>query len=215
MKGVIFDMDGVIIDSEPIHVKLEKEILEEAGGDYSQIKPTDFMGTTDAELWRTLKERFHLTFSVEELIHIKRERFIANLDQIPLVDHVLAFMATLRARGYKLGLASANNKRAVEAVKDRFGLAKFIDVFIHGELVAKGKPDPEIFLVAAREMGLKPEDCLVIEDTRNGVLAAKRAGMKCIGFRNKNSGAQDLSAADLIVSSYQELTPEEIAHLFE
>jgi len=214
LKGVIFDMDGVIIDSEPVHVKLEREILEEAGGDYSKIKPTDFMGTTDAELWRTLKERFNLALSVEELVNQKRERFIENLDQIPLVDHVLAFMAALRNNGYKLGLASSNNKRAVEAVKNRFGLAKFIDVFINGEIVSKGKPDPEIFLIAAKEMGLKPADCIVVEDTRNGVLAAKKAGMKCIGYRNKNSGVQDLSAADLIVSSYKELTPEDVNNLF-
>ena len=187
MKGVIFDMDGVIIDSVPIHIKLEKELLEECGGDYSKIKHEDFMGTTDTHMWSTFKELFKIELSVEELINMKRERFIENLQQIPLVDNVLDFMTSLRKIGCKLGLASSNNERAVEAVKNRFGLEKFIDVFINGEAVSKGKPHPEIFLTAAKQMGLKPEDCLVIEDTRNGVLAAKAAGMKCIGFQNKNS----------------------------
>lgn len=215
MKGVIFDMDGVIIDSEPIHIKLERELLEEAGGDYSQIQHADFMGTTDAQMWITFTEQFNLTLSVEELVNIKRERFIEYLPQIPLVDNVLDFMASLRRNGCKLGLASSNNERAVEAVKNRFGLERFIDVFINGEAVTKGKPDPEIFLAAVKQMGLEPKDCLVIEDSRNGVLAAKAAGMKCVGFQNKNSGAQDLSAADLIVSSYRDLTIEDLKNLFK
>lgn len=214
MKGVIFDMDGVIIDSEPIHKKLERELLEESGGDYSKINHENFTGTTDAQLWSAFKEQFNLEPSVEELVNIKRERFIANLHQISLVDDVLDFMASLRNIGCKLGLASSNNERAVEAVKDRFGLAEYINVFINGEAVSRGKPDPEIFLTAAKQMGLKPEDCLVIEDSRNGVLAAKAAGMKCIGFQNKNSGEQDLSEADLIVSSYKDLTVEDLKNLF-
>ncbi|NLW56895.1 MAG: HAD family phosphatase [Firmicutes bacterium] len=215
MKGVIFDMDGVIIDSEPIHIKLERELLEECGGDYSKITHADFMGTTDAEMWGTFKEQFKIELSVGELINIKRGRFIENLGQIPLVDNVLAFMASLQSIGCKLGLASSNNESAVEAVKNKFGLEKYIDVFINGEAVTKGKPHPEIFLTAAKQMGLKPEDCLVIEDTKNGVLAAKAAGMKCVGFQNKNSGEQDLSEADLIVSSYKELTIEELKDLFK
>lgn len=215
MKGVIFDMDGVIIDSEPIHMKLERELLEESGGDYSKIKHADFMGTTDAQMWSILKEQFDIELSVEELIKIKQERFTENLHQIPLVDSILDFMESLRDIGCKLGLASSNNERAVEAVKNKFGLAKYLGVFINGTAVSKGKPHPEIFLTAAKHMGLNPEDCLVIEDAKNGVLAAKAAGMKCIGFQNKNSGEQDLSGADLIVSSYKELTIEDMKNLFE
>lgn len=214
MKAVIFDMDGVIIDSEPMHVKLESEILEEFGGDYSKVDLEGFMGTTDAKMWSTFKEQFNLEPSVEELINIKRKRFIENLDYIPLVDDVLDFMAALRDHGYKLGLASSNNEDAVEAIKNKFGLDKYIEVFTNGEAVTKGKPHPEIFLLTAGQFGLKPEECLVIEDSRNGVLAAKAAGMKCVGFRNKNSGVQDLSEADLIVGSYKELTMEAMANLF-
>lgn len=214
LKGVIFDMDGVIIDSEPIHKQLERELLEESGGDYSQIDHAAFMGTTDAQMWGALKEQFNFERSVEELIRLKQERFIAKLDQIPLVDNVLEFMTALRSIGCKLGLASSNNERSVEAIKNKFGLAEYIDVFVHGEAVTKGKPHPDIFLTAAKQMGLAPGDCLVIEDSRNGVLAAKAAGMKCVGFQNKNSKGQDLSEADLIVGSYQELTLESLKSLF-
>ena len=215
MKGVIFDMDGVIIDSEPIHIKLEKELLIESGGDYSKVKHEDFMGTTDAHMWGTFKEQFNIELSVEELINIKRQRFIDSIDQIPLVDNVLDFMESLRNSGFKLGLASSNNQKAVEAVKNKFGLDKYIEVFMNGEAVTNGKPHPEIFLTTAEKLGVNPEDCVVIEDSRNGVLAAKAAGMKCIGFQNKNSGGQVLSEADLIVNSYKELTIEDLQNLFK
>ncbi|NLM98228.1 MAG: HAD family phosphatase [Halanaerobiaceae bacterium] len=215
MKCVIFDMDGVIIDSEPIHVKLEKELLEESGGDYSKINHKDFMGTTDVHFWSTLKKQFNIKLSVEDLINKKRKRFLENLDQVPLVDNVLDFMKTLRNIGCKLGLASSNNEKAVEAVRNKFGLSEYIDVFINGESVTRGKPHPEIFLTTAKYLGLKPEECLVIEDTRNGVRAAKAAGMKCVGFKNKNSGEQDLSEADLIISSYKNLDIEDLKKMFK
>lgn len=214
MKGIIFDMDGVIIDSEPIHIKLEKELLEEMGGNYSEINHNDFIGTTDAHMWSTFKKQFNIKLSVEELINIKRKRFIESLNQVPLVDNILELMRTLHEKGYKLGLASSNNKKAVKTVKNKFELDKYIDIFMSGEEVSKGKPDPEIFLTTAKYMNLKPEDCLVIEDAKNGVLAAKAAGMKCIGFENKNSGNQDLSDADLIIDNFKDLTVEDMENLF-
>src|SRR5690554_3897028 len=100
-------MDGVIIDSEPVHTKLERELLEEVGGDYSKINHDDFMGTTDAHLWGTFKKQFNIKLSVDELINMKRERFIKNLDQVPLVDNVLNLMESLQSKGIKLGLASS------------------------------------------------------------------------------------------------------------
>jgi len=197
-----------------VHIKLEKELLEEAGGDYSKINHGDFMGTTDAHMWSAFIKQFKIELSVEELINIKQERFMKDLDQIPLVDNVLDLMETLQNKGWKLGLASSNNEEAVEAVKNKYKLTKYIDVFTNGEAVSKGKPDPEIFLTTAGDMNLKPENCLVIEDTQNGVLAAKAAEMKCIGFQNKNSGAQDLSNADLIISKYENITIEDMKNLF-
>ena len=107
-----------------------------------QIDHAAFMGTTDAQMWGALKEQFNFERSVEELIRLKQERFIAKLDQIPLVDNVLEFMTALRSIGCKLGLASSNNERSVEAIKNKFGLAEYIDVFVHGEAVTKGKPHP-------------------------------------------------------------------------
>jgi HAD superfamily hydrolase (TIGR01509 family) len=104
-----------------------------------------------------------------------------------------------------MALASSNNKMAVDSIIEKFGLRKYLKVAISGDDVTNGKPDPEIFLKASEKMNIEPHECLVIEDAANGVIAAKAAGMKCIGLQNKNSGNQDLSEADLVVNNFNKL----------
>jgi len=114
-----------------------------------------------------------------------------------------------------MAIASSNNRRIVDAVVKRFGLDKYMKFIISGEEVKKGKPDPEIFLTTATKIGANPKVCLVIEDAENGVKAAKAAGMKCIGFKNKDSGKQDLSEADLNISNFNEIDLNIIKGLWE
>lgn len=116
---------------------------------------------------------------------------------------------------YLLALASSNNRKIVDSIMDRFDLSKYIKVSISGEDVLKGKPNPEIFLKAAKKLDVKPSNCVVIEDAFAGVQAAKAAGMKCIGYKNLNSGKQDLSDADLIVESFSELSLDCIKKLLQ
>lgn len=213
MKAVIFDMDGVIIDSEPLHKKLEKELLEEFGGKFSEKGHKNFIGTTDYYMWSTLKDRFNLEPSVDELIRLKKKRFAQNIHKIELVDGFYDFMLNIFDKGYLLALASSNNRKAVDLIMDRFDLSKYIKTSISGEEVVKGKPDPEIFLKAAKKLDAKPSNCLVIEDAFAGVTAAKAAGMKCIGFDNPNSGDQDLSKADLVIKSFKELSIDDVSEL--
>lgn len=215
MKAIIFDMDGVIIDSEPLHFELEVELLEELGGKISKEEYISFVGTTDYHMWSTFKEKFNLEPSVEEIVEMKKERFIENINRIELVENFQEFMLTLYNKGYPMALASSNNKKAVNAIVKKFSLDKYLKFFISGEEVIKGKPDPEIFLTVAEKMKIEPSDCLVIEDAKNGVRAAKAAGMKCIGFQNNNSNTQDLSEADLIVNSFNELDINILKNLFD
>lgn len=214
MKAIIFDMDGVIIDSEPLHFELERELLEELGGKITEKEHNNFVGTTDYHMWDTFKKQFNIELPVEEIINIKRERFNQNIHRIKLVDNFEDFIIKVYDAGYSLGLASSNNKKTVDLIIERFNLNKYLKVAMSGEEVKKGKPDPEIFLTTAKYMNLKPEDCLVIEDAKNGVLAAKAARMKCIGFKNENSGNQDLSNADLVIDNYKDLTIEDMESLF-
>jgi len=213
MRAVIFDMDGVIIDSEPLHLKIEREIVEEYGGRLSSKEYEEFVGTSDYHMWSSLKRRYNLKPSVEELIMLKKQRLAENIDKIELVDNFFEFMLKLYKREYLLALASSNNRKIINLVMDKFNLNKYIRISISGEEVLKGKPDPEIFLKAAKKLDVSPDCCLVIEDSHAGVQAAKAAGMKCIGYKNPNSGNQDLSEADLIVKSFSDLSVNSIDEL--
>ncbi|NLJ78027.1 MAG: HAD-IA family hydrolase [Tissierellia bacterium] len=215
MKAVIFDMDGVIVDSEPVHRELEIGLLEELGGRITPEEYEGFIGTTDHYMWSTFKRQFDIDLSVEEMVDIKKKRFIENIHRLRLVDHFRELLLMLYESDYQLGLASSNNNKAINTIVERFDLSRYFHFLISGEDVAKGKPDPEIFLKASKEMDIPPIHCLVIEDASNGAKAAKAAGMKCIGFQNPNSGNQDLSEADLIVDSLADITLAMMKNLFK
>lgn len=213
MKAIIFDMDGVIINSEPIHFELERELLEELGGKITPEEHNTFVGTTDYHMWDTFKKRFNIKLSIEEIIQMKRERFNENIHRINLVDNFWDFLMKVYKADYLLGLASSNNKETVNLIIERFNLDKYLKVAMSGEEVKKGKPDPEIFLTTANKLNVPPSKCIVIEDAANGVLAAKSAGMKCIGLQNPGSGNQDLSKADLVINNFNELDLDSLEKL--
>lgn len=215
MKAIIFDMDGVIIDSEPLHFELERELLEELGGKITEKEHNNFVGTTDYHMWDTFKKQFNIELPVEEIINIKRERFNQNIHRIKLVDNFEDFIIKVYDAGYSLGLASSNNKKTVDLIIERFNLNKYLKVAMSGEEVKKGKPDPEIFLTTANKLNVLPSHCIVIEDARNGVIAAKSAGMKCVGLQNPGSGNQDLSKADLIIKNFNELDLDVLEKLLD
>lgn len=208
-------MDGVIINSEPLNFKIEKELLEKLGGKLNREMHESFVGTTDYNMWTKLKNHFNLKPSVEEIIEAKIEMFMNSIDEIELIDNFMEFMLSLYNEGYPLAIASSNKKQIVDAVVNKFGLDKYMKFIIGGDEVVNGKPNPEIFLTAASKMNVNPLECLVIEDSANGVKAAKTAGMKCIGLKNVNSGNQDLSEADLIIENFKELNLDVIRGLFD
>ncbi len=206
LKAIIFDMDGVIINSEPLHVKLERELLEELGGTITDKEHSNFIGTTDYHMWNTLKKQFHIELSVDEIMKIKSERFSENIHRVELVPGFWDFFIKVYNAGYPIALASSNNRTTVNLIVEKFNLDKYLRVIMTGEDVSEGKPNPEIFLKTAEKLGVSPpSDCIVIEDAKNGVLAAKAAGMRCIGFNNPVFGKQDLSDADMVISSFSEL----------
>ena len=205
MKAIIFDMDGVIINSEPVHFEVEQELLEKLGGKMSKEAHVTFVGTTDHYMWSTLKEQFNLEPAVEKIIKMKKEMFIEKFDEIELMDNFKELMLSLYNDGYPMAIASSNNRKIVNKVVEKFGLSNYMNFIISGEEVHKGKPDPEIFFTAAKKINVNPKCCLVIEDARNGVKAAKAAKMKCVGLENIYSGNQDLSEADLVINNLAEL----------
>ncbi len=215
LKAIIFDMDGVIIDSEPLHVEVEKELAEKLGGKLDDELHEKLVGTTDYAMWSKLKDMFDFKLSVDEIVEIKKDMFIERFDEVQLMDNFRPLVSSLYDEGYPMAVASSNNRKIVDMIIDRFDLSKYMTFVISGEEVEKGKPDPEIFLTAAKKMNVKPEDCLVIEDAANGVKAAKDAGMICVGLKDIDHGNQDLSDADLIINNLNELDLNTMKNLFK
>lgn len=202
---IIFDMDGVIIDSEPIYFRIILKMFDEMGIDMDEQELTKFVGRSD--LWETIKEEFDADFDVDEINQEEQRRFLAYLnnhfDEGP-IDGVEELIRSLDEKNYSLVLASSSRIENINTVLTKLKLENYFPLRISGAELETSKPHPEIFLKAAELAKSEPEQCLVIEDSKNGVLGAKAAGMRCIGYKNPNSGNQDLSSADLVIRSYNE-----------
>ena len=210
LKAVIFDMDGVIIDSEPTHMKLENETYKKLGIQVTGDEHLSFVGSTSHYMWETLKNRYKLNQRLEELIEYDRSKYFKYLNsdecEITLIEGVKELIEDLHENGVKLAIASSSPLNVIEAVAKRFQIEEYFEVFVTGDYVKKSKPEPDIFLYASEKLGVSPENCLVIEDSHNGVLAAKKAGMKCVGINSDPEGRQDISMANLVINSFKEVS---------
>ena len=203
MKAVIFDMDGVIIDSEPIHFEVDMQTMKDFDCSISKEELNKYVGTTNEYMWTDIKNKYKLDKSVEEIINYRSEmvkRKVIESDLIP-IEGIVDLLKELKEKNIPATIASSSPRDFIEVVVSKFQLEDYFSCILSGEEVENGKPAPDIYVETAKKLGISPEECIVIEDSKNGVLAAKKAGMKCIGFKNINSGDQDLSEADCIVSS--------------
>ena len=166
-----------------------------------------FVGISVENFWKTIKERYNLNEAVEKLIKKDtdlRVSYFSRIEKLEPVDGVRELAASLRDGGIKTAVASSSHNRMIETVLEKTGLSEYFSETVSGFDVKQGKPAPDVFLRTAELLDAGTEECAVIEDSFNGVKGAKAAGMKCIGFRNPESGNQDLSAADLVIDSFRE-----------
>lgn len=207
MKAVIFDMDGVIIDSEPIHFEVDMQTMRDLGFDISSEELEKYVGTTNEYMFTDLKNKYNINQSIEEIINYKVELTKKKIIQSDLepIEGIKELLVDLKNKNIPTAIASSSPRSFIDVVVSKFNLQDYFNYIVSGEEVVNGKPAPDVYIETARKLGLSPEECTVIEDSRNGVLAAKTAGMKCIGFQNINSGNQDLSKADIIVKSITEI----------
>jgi HAD superfamily hydrolase (TIGR01509 family) len=217
LRAVIFDMDGVIIDSQPYHFAVEDKMCREMGIDVSLEESHSFVGMAGAKVWEYLKNKFALQESIDELLAFEnkaRTAYFSTLENLQPIPGVLELLKALKQHNIKTALASSSSAEVIEIFLSKMELKDFFQQITNGDAVEKGKPDPDIFLHTATALGENPSDCLVIEDSANGVKAAKLAGMKCIGFRNANSGDQDLSLADRVIDDFRKVNLEIIESLY-
>jgi beta-phosphoglucomutase family hydrolase len=218
LEAVIFDMDGVLIDSEPFHLVVNERIFEDLGINMSEDEYHSFIGTTHKDMWTIIKNRYNLPQSVPELVNMQVS---GNIDYIKneeiqsiKIKGITDLLSRISRENIKIGIASSSPNEVINLVIKKLNISDYFSAIVGGEEIKKGKPAPDIFLKAAKRLEEKPSDCIVVEDSKNGTLAAKAAGMKCIGFKNPNSGNQNLEKADLIIDNYDSLTVKTLRDLF-
>ena len=213
IQTVIFDMDGVIIDTEPIHHQAYYTQFAELGITVSDAEYATFLGSSTRNVFQRLKQQFGLKQEVETLLMRKRELFNQIFDadaDLVLLDNVQVLLDDLRVHRVPLVLASSASKATIGRVFDRFGLGPYFPHIVSGEDFAQSKPNPAIFVHAAALAQTPVPECAVIEDSANGVAAAKAAGIYCIGYASPHSAGQDLGQADRIINHFSELSAERI-----
>ena len=205
IKAVIFDMDGVISDTEKFHSKIESELLGRFG---VKITPNEltkkYAGVRTKDFFDELLKKQPQKYDLEKLIKEKNTRMekLTSLSVSP-IKGAINLIKRLKKEKIPLAVASSSNTKYVRIALKKLEVIKFFDAIITGDMVSNGKPDPEIFLLAAKKIKIKPQECLVIEDGISGMKAAKTAKMKCIGLvedKNKKYPTKNL------VSSLNEIT---------
>ena len=202
LKAVLFDMDGVIVDSEPLHKKAYYMMFNDVGIDVSETLFESFTGQSTLKICKTLCDHFSLTNSPKYLVNLKRKHFkyiFENDKDFKLIDGVLDLIKDYIRNGLVLVLASSASMVTINNIFKRFNLDKYFTAKLSGADLHASKPHPEIFIKAAKSSGFKKDECIVIEDSTNGIKAAIAAGIYCIGFDSIHSKNQDYSKADLIV----------------
>jgi HAD superfamily hydrolase (TIGR01509 family) len=217
MEAVIFDMDGVLIDSEPLHFEVDQLVLRKLNIQEGKSYLERFVGYTNPAMWQIIKEEFSIENTIEELIDLQMTVKLSHLEQsnYEAIEGIKELLKELQSYNVPIAIASSSPRIFIEAVIKKIQIVEYFQDWISGEEVPKSKPEPDVFLKAAELLNVNPERCMVIEDSKSGTIAAKSAGMKCIGYKNVNSGNQDLSKADLVVDRISEISYKRMKELFD
>jgi HAD superfamily hydrolase (TIGR01509 family) len=214
IQTVIFDMDGVIVDTELVHRYAYYKQFGELSIEVPEEMYTSFTGLSTRNTFQKLKEHFQLEQEVEDLILRKRSIFNDAFDSkedLALLEGVEHLIKDFHQNGMQLIVASSASKVTIDRVFRRFDLHQYFTHIVSGEDFPKSKPHPAIFLHAASLSIAPKENCIVIEDSTNGVKAAKAAGIFCVGYNSFHSKDQDLSLADVVVNHFDELNFEVVS----
>ena len=217
LKAVIFDMDGVIVDSEPLHNKAYQRMFLDFNLDVSARLYESFTGQATRAICQRLCDEFNLKHGADDLVSKKRHHFnnlFEETQDFELIPGVLDLIEDYHKAGLTLILGSSASMQNINRIFKRFDIDKYFKAKFSGADLKASKPNPEIFIKAAAASGFLKENCFVIEDSTNGILAAKAAGLFCVGFESPNSKNQDYSKADLNITSLKEIHYSKIKTFF-
>ena len=207
-KAVVFDLDGVLLQSEEVWDAVRKSYVREAGGRYDDEVQRAMMGMSAPEWSRYLHEEAGVSEEPEDINRDVVERMLeAYRSELPLLPGAVEAVRRT-AESFPLGLASSSNREIFEAVLDLAGIADCFSGTVSSEEVARGKPAPDVYLEAARRLGVEPEWCAAVEDSHAGIRSAKSAGMRVVAIPNASypPDGEALELADAVVASLDDLT---------
>jgi HAD superfamily hydrolase (TIGR01509 family) len=211
IEAVVFDLDGLLLDTEQVWNEVRAELVRERGGRWHDRAQADMMGMSSTEWSRYLHEELGLAGPPEELNRIVVERMEERYRrQLPLVDG--AVEAVRRLARWPLGLASSSNRPLIDLALELMGIAELFRATVSSEEVERGKPAPDVYLEAARRLGVRPEHAVAVEDSASGIRSAKAAGMAVIAVPNAHFPPPEevLELADLMLESLAGLTPDAV-----
>lgn len=216
IQTVIFDMDGVIVDTEPVHHYAYLQHFEQLEIDVSPEMYASFTGNSTKNIYERLKGMFNLEADVQTLVQTKRALFNEAFDsnkELYLLEGVAALIQDLHHNGMQLVLASSSANVTIDKIFNRFDLNSYFTHKVSGEDFPKSKPHPAIFEHAAFLSETPVANCIVIEDSTNGIIAANAAGIYCVGYASANSKSQDYSLANQVIHHFNELNFESIQNI--
>ena len=202
--AIAFDMDGVLIDSQPLHYELDIAVLKACGYPANMETVVPYTGQSSADRWPKYKQALSLPQTVDELIDLQNRLqpgifMKANLPPSEGIHDLLRF---LNSQNIPCAVASSSSQELIAMVLDMCKIRQYFNFLISGEDVKEGKPAPDIYLKAAKALGQPPGACLAVEDSPIGILAAKNAGFTCIGYKNQGTPGQDFTHADYVVDHF-------------
>jgi beta-phosphoglucomutase len=208
--AVIFDMDGVLVDSYHAHYLSWLEIARPSGLTFTEAEFGATFGRTSREIIEHFWGKGRMGQAEIAAMDAAKEaayREIVAWD-FPAMPGAKETIAALHAAGFRLGIGSSGPPENVELVLDRLGIRPWIRAVVTGKDVTRGKPDPQVFLLAAERLGVRPPQCVVVEDAPVGIAAAHAAGMAAVGFVSAGRTREELAKADFLIQAFHELTPE-------
>jgi HAD superfamily hydrolase (TIGR01509 family) len=212
IEAVVFDLDGLLLDTEQVWDEVREALTHERGGRWHEHAQADMMGMSSKEWSRYMHEELGVPDPPEEINRLVVERMQERYRQeLPLVDGAVEAVRRIGAR-WPLGLASSSNRPLIDLALQLMGVADLFQVTVSSEEVERGKPAPDVYLEAARRLGVGPEHVVAIEDSTNGIRSAKAAGMRVIAIPNPHFPPPPdvLAEADMVLESLAELTPDAV-----
>lgn len=208
IKAIIFDMDGVLVDSEPFNIEIEKRQFEMNHLTISEEEHLQYMGVTTDVMWREIAKHHSVIIPVDVLIEQNRAesiRYFTEIKDIPVMKGLVDLLEKLKQKNFQMAVASSAFPEILQLILEKTGIRKYFQVVISAQEAGKSKPEPDVFLIAAKQMGINPEDCLVVEDSSNGIKAAQAAGMSCVAYQGGGANPQSQKEADAVVNSFDQL----------